>query len=163
MTEEIEAPDQDDDENEETLGEDFHIVQNDVEKMRERWMKMAGTLSPESGKLLQLLAGDLLPLLSDFTGLCGLSFDAVEAMVEENDDGDDSPRLSEQEATMVYMALLSGQQVLKALLDKIPEEMRLGIEQLIGTQEEALTIMRDTFGQELLDAADKIVQAAVTQ
>lgn len=153
------------DDEEATLGEDFRDVYNGFEDTRRKWMTLASKASGDKAAILQLLAGDLLPLLADFAALAGISVDALEEAIEAGDEDDEEtegvPRLGDQEATMVYVALLSGQQTLKALLGKLPPDAQAGISQLIETQEQALGVLRETYGQPLLDAAEAIVAQAV--
>ena len=149
-----------------TIEEEFRGLYADVNKIKDRWMRLAKQKEEEkdkaSAQLLRLIAGDIIPIIADVIAASGGAFDEVSGMISDASGlGEDGANLTEDEAVQIYVTLMSNVDAFKRMVDTAPDaNVKAALSHLVGLNESTMTMLRDTFGDELQDNATQQMQAA---
>ena len=149
-----------------SIGDEFRGLYNDTNKIKDRWLRLAKTKEEEkdevSAKLLRLIAGDVMPLISDMIAASGAGFEEMEEAMADNEEAQQNGGLTDEEVAQIYVTLLSNEAAFKQLVDQAGDEnVKSGLQQLVDLNLTTMGMLRDTFGDEIAQvAADQIKEAA---
>lgn len=162
--EEDESLDLDDDDL--SIEEEFRGLYSDIGRIKERWLRMAKQKEEEkdstSAQLLRLIAGDIIPIITDVIAASGGGFSEMLELVSDAASAEGATGLSEEDATQVYATLMSNTIAFQKLREEAKEsEAKQALSHLIALNEDTMAVLRDEYGEELAEAAkDQLQQAA---
>jgi hypothetical protein len=153
-----------DQEEELTIEEEFRTLWGDAQTMQARFMKLAAQADeekdPTSAKILRSIGGDLMPLISDVIAASGSAFEEVGEVADEAHSG--GVDLTDDELVQIYVTLASNERAFSQLIDMTQDEnAKAGLQQLLGLNQSALSMLKENFGEDLVNAAqDKLQEAS---
>lgn len=145
------------------VGEEFRSLYSDAQSVESRWKRLAVSKQEEgdmvSANIIRLIAGDLLPLISDVIAASGAALeDLEEAQAEAAGEGGG---LDEDEAAMVYAALLSNTRAFQQLAAGTPDEnAKAQLSKMIGVNQSAMEIIKNVYGEEIEGLALDHIESA---
>lgn len=146
-----------------TVEEEFRALWGDSQGMQKRFMKLAAQAEEEkdnsSAKILRAIGGDLMPLIMDVIAASGSAFEEVGAAAAE--EGGSGIELTEEELVQIYVTLASNERAFSQLVEVAQDDKaKEGLQQLVQLNQSVLSMLRDNFGDELVDAANAKLKEA---
>lgn len=149
-----------------TVEEEFQLLNTDVEKLTAKWAKLAQSKReslPEVAAVYSNIAGDLLPLLQDLVKGTGSAFSDTFVALDELDPNQDQVGLSEEEAKQIVIAQLMNIHAFEQMLQGAPAESQNQIKQYLGVNQEAMKLMGDVYGEELIAEATSALSSVASE
>lgn len=148
-----------------TIDEEFRGLYSDIGKIKDRWLVTAKKKEAEgdtvSAQILRMVAGDIIPIITDLIATSGGAFDEMSAFMEEQTDAAEGSSLTEEEAVQVYVTLMSNIQAFTRLKESASEtSAKEAFDTLIALNTTTMTMLRDNFGDEIAEAAAEQVKEA---
>lgn len=154
--------DTDDDEELVPVETEFRELYDASEGLREKMLRLAKTKQEEGNaseaNILRVIAGDVLPLLSDLIATTGGAITELEESA-----GPSAPveGLDEDDATQIYTTILSNTAFLRNLRSSAGDPQLVdGLNKLLALNDASLQLIRDTFGDEIHEAAQSVLAEA---
>jgi hypothetical protein len=147
-----------DDDDEMSIEEEFRGLYADVNKIKERWLRLAKQKEEEKDKsaaqILRLVAGDIIPIISDLIAASGGAFEEMGGMVSEAAGLSEGPNITEDEAVQIYVTLLSNVEAFKRIEATASDsDVKTAFSNLRELTESTMTMLQDTFGDEFVELA----------
>jgi hypothetical protein len=148
-----------------SVEEEFRELYGSAQALREKMLRMAKSKqeegNPTEANILRVIAGDVLPLLSDLIATSGGAIAELEdsAGGASGEDGG----LDGEEATQLYITILSNMTFLQNLSTSATDPALIdGLKKLISLNENSLGLLRDTFGDEIQESAQAVLTEAAS-
>lgn len=139
-----------------TVDEEFQELFQDTEKLKTKWGGLVAAnkdSNPEIAAIYRNIIGEILPLMSDYLRTTASGFGDVFDELAEVSEANDPVGLSEEEAKQIVIAQLMNIHAFEQLIAGSPEEAHDQLKQYLGVNQEALNIMQETYGEELIEEA----------
>lgn len=147
-----------------TIEESFRHLYGDAQSMQSRLMRIAQSADEEKNstkaEVVRILAGDVMPLISDLIAESGSAFEEVGQVAEEAHEA--NVDLSDEDLVQIYVTLMSNERAFAQLVDATSDEdAKKGLGEMVKINQNTMQMLQEQFGEELVEAAEsKIKEAA---